>query len=75
MLYLCLVTQSCPTLCNSMDSPVHRILQAKILKWVAMSSSRSFDPKPGIKPRPPTLKEDSLLSEPPVVAITQTAYK
>ena len=41
----CLVTKSCLTLCNPMDcSPtgpyVHRILQARILKWVAMSSSR-----------------------------------
>ena len=37
--------QSCPTLCNPMDcSPpgfsVHGILQARILEWVAMSSSR-----------------------------------
>ena len=37
--------QSCPTLCNSMDcSPpgfsVHGVLQAKILVWVAVPSSR-----------------------------------
>ena len=36
--------QSCPTLCNPMDcsppgSSVHRILQARILEWVAMPSS------------------------------------
>ena len=41
----CLVTQSCPTLCNSMDcsppgSSVHGILQARILEWVATSFSR-----------------------------------
>ena len=40
-----LKTQSCPTLCDPMDcSPpgfsVHGILQARILEWVAMSSSR-----------------------------------
>ena len=40
-----LVTQSCPTLCNPMDyslprSSVHGILQARILEWVAMYSSR-----------------------------------
>ena len=40
-----LVAQSCPTLCNPMDcsppgSSVHRILQARILKWIAISSSR-----------------------------------
>ena len=41
----------CPTLCNRMDcslpgSTVHGILQARILKWVAMPSSRgSFQPR------------------------------
>ena len=46
--------QSCLTLCNPMDcSPpgtsVHGILQARILEWVSMPSSR--DPlDPGIKP-------------------------
>ena len=39
------VAQLCPAVCNPMDcsppgSSVHGILQAKILKWVAMSSSR-----------------------------------
>ena len=37
--------QSCPILCDSMDgsppaSSVHGILQARILEWVAISSSR-----------------------------------
>ena len=41
----CLVTKSCPTLCNPMDySPpdpsVHVISRARILEWVAVSSSR-----------------------------------
>ena len=40
-----LVAQSCPTLCYPMDcsplgSSVHRILQARILEWVAMPFSR-----------------------------------
>jgi len=40
-----LITQSCPTLWKSMDcSPpgfsVHGIFQARILEWVAISSSR-----------------------------------
>ena len=40
-----LVTQSCPTLCDSVDcsppgSSVHGILQARILEWVAISYSR-----------------------------------
>ena len=39
------VTQSCPTLCDPMDcsppgSSVHRILQARIVEWVAISFSR-----------------------------------
>ena len=37
--------QSCPTLCDPTDcsppgSSVHEILQARILEWVAISSSR-----------------------------------
>ena len=47
-LFECLHAQlleSCPTLCDPMDSSppsfsVHGILQAGILKWVAISSSR-----------------------------------
>ena len=47
---MCLVTQSCPTLCDPMDysssgSSVHGILQARILEWVAMPSSRG-SPQP-----------------------------
>ena len=39
------VTQSCPTLCDPMDcslpgTSVHGILQARVLKWVAISFSR-----------------------------------
>ena len=39
--------QSCLTLCDPMDcsasgSPVHRILQARILEWVAILFSRRF---------------------------------
>ena len=42
----CSLTQSCPTLCNPTDhsppgSSVHGILQARILKWVAISFSYS----------------------------------
>ena len=41
----CLVTSLCLTLCNTLDcnlpdSSVHGILQARILKWVAISFSR-----------------------------------
>ena len=34
------VTQSCPTLCDTMNYTVHGILQAKILEWVAFPFSR-----------------------------------
>ena len=42
---VCVCTQSCPTLCDPMDcsppgSSIHGILQARILEWVAISSSR-----------------------------------
>ena len=34
------VAQSCLTLCNPIDYSVHRILQARILEWVAFPFSR-----------------------------------
>ena len=40
------------------------ILQARLLEWVAMPSSR-YLPNPGIEPMSPTLQADSLWSEPP----------
>ena len=63
-----LVTQSCPTLCNSMDcippgSSVHGILQARILEWVVTSSPGDL-PEPGIKPGSPALQADTLATEP-----------
>ena len=66
---VCLVTQSCPTLCSPVDcsppgSSVHGILQAGILEWVAMPSFRGSS-QPGIEPRSPALQADSLLSESP----------
>ena len=43
------------TLCNPMDysspgSSVHGIIQAKILKWVAIFSSRGIFPTQGVNP-------------------------
>ena len=43
---------------------VHGILQARMLKWVAIPFSRLYS-NPGIEPRSPTLQTDFLLSEPP----------
>ena len=53
--YMCeyLVTQSCPTVCDPVDSnlpgfSIHGILQARILEWVAMPSSKgSSQPRDG----------------------------
>ena len=46
--------QSCPTLCNPIDgsppgSPVHGILQARTLEWVAISFSNSWKWKVKVK--------------------------
>ena len=46
LLLLLLSLQSCPTLCDPIDSSppgssVHRILQARILEWVAISVSNA----------------------------------
>ena len=43
------VTQSCPTLCDPMDcrrlgSSIHRIFQARILEWIAISFSKGSSP-------------------------------
>ena len=59
------VAQSCLTLSDPMDcslpgSSVHGISQAKILEWVAISSSLDL-PNPGIKLVSPALQVDSLL--------------
>ena len=58
------VAQSCLTLCDPMNcsppgSSVHGILQAGILEWIATPFSRGSSQR-GIKPRPPTLKVNSL---------------
>ena len=51
-----LVTQSCPTFCDPKNcsppgSSVHRILQARILEWFAISYSRgSSPPRQGSNP-------------------------
>ena len=62
-----LVTQSCPTLCYSMNcsppgSAVHGILQARILEWVPMPRGSSLE---NLELRSPALQADSLPSESP----------
>ena len=63
------VARLCPTLRDPMDcsppgSSVHRILQARILEWVAMPTPRGSS-QPRDDPTSPELQADSLLSEPP----------
>ena len=69
LLVCVLVAQFCLTLCDPVDcsppgSPVHGILQAKILEWVAIPFSRDLL-DPGSKPRSLVLQADCLLSESP----------
>ena len=64
----CSVLQLCLTLCDPMDrnppgSFVHGILQARILEWVAMPSSRRSSQSRDWTQSPP-LQVDSLQSEP-----------
>ena len=63
------VAQSCPTLCDPMDcslpdSSVQRILQARILEWVAISFSRRFS-RPRDRTRVSRIGGRCLTSEPP----------
>ena len=59
----CSVTLLCPILCSLLDcslpnSSVHGILQARILKWVAIPSPGDL-PNPGIQPATSALETDS----------------
>ena len=69
---LCLVSQSCPTLCNPMNcspqgSSVHGDSPGKnIVYWSGLPCPPPGAlPYPGTEPRSPTLQAASLLSEPP----------
>ena len=64
-----LVVQSCATVCDPMNCSlpgfsVHKILQARILEWVAFPTPDDL-PDPGTEPGSPALQADSLPSEPP----------
>ena len=73
LVLLCLVTQSCPTLCDNMDysqAPLCMgILQGRILEWVAMLSSRGSS-----QPKSPKLQADSLPAKPgkPILKVAQS---
>ena len=58
---------ACPTLCDLMDYSQALLslgtLQARILEWVVIPSSRGSS-QPGIEPRSPALRVDSLPTEP-----------
>ena len=57
------VAQSCPTLFNPVDYPVHGILQARILEWVAFPFSRGSS-QHREKTQGSTLQAGFLLAEP-----------
>ena len=64
-----LVTQLCLILCNPVDcsppgSSVHGVLQARMLKCVAIPFPGDCA-DPGFKPKSPAFQADSLLSKPP----------
>ena len=72
------VTQSCPTLCDSMDrslsgSFVHVIFQLRVLEWAAISFSGDL-PNPGIEPGFPALQRDALSSKPPGKPLVHSRY-
>ena len=66
-IYVCLVTELCPTFCDPMDcsppgSSIRGNSPGRILEWVAIRPPGDL-PNSGIKPRSPTLQEDSLPSK------------
>ena len=65
----CLITQSCPILCDLMDcdppgSSIPGVHQARILAWVAFPSPGDL-PYPGIKPMSSALAGRFFTTEPP----------
>ena len=63
------VAQPCLTLCNPMDcsppgSLFHRIFQARILDWVAISYSSGHLPDQGVEPMSPALAGGFFTTEP-----------
>ena len=63
---VCVCVQSCPTLCDPMDFTlpgfsVHGILQARIMKWVAIPFSRGSS-LPRNQTEFPALQADSMAS-------------
>ena len=73
------VTQSCPTLCDPMDSSLHQaplsigFSQQEYWSGVPFPSPGNL-PDPGIKPRSPALLTDTLPSEPPGKSIYKSIY-
>ena len=68
---VCLVAQSCLTLCDSLDcslpgSSVHGVFQARILEWIALPFPGDLS-NPGMEPVSlgiPALQADSFPAEP-----------
>ena len=78
-LSMCSVCKARLTLCNCMDwsppgSSVHGIFQARILEWVAISSSGDV-PNPGMEPASPALAGWFFITEPHGEANNSTQKK
>ena len=87
LFYVCVSLHSCRftrvrlfatlwTLCSPLGSSIHGVLQARILEWVAISSSRGF-PHPGIEPpslMPPALASRFFITTATWEALFYTVY-
>ena len=67
MCAMCLVAQSCPNLCDPVDYRLSLSMGfSRQEYWSGLPCPPPGDlPNPGIKPRSPTLRADSSLTEPP----------
>ena len=69
MMVMCLVTQSCLTLCEHIELAPQAPLSMGFSRqeyWSGLPCPSPWDlPNPGIKPRSPALQADSLPSGPP----------
>ena len=76
--HACLVTQSCPTLCNPMDCSPQVSLSMEFSRqqyWSGWPFPSPGDlPDPGIEPRSHALLVYSLLAEPPGELINRAGY-
>ena len=70
------VTQLCPSLWDPVDYTIHGILQARILEWVAIPSSRGFYQSRGRTPVSRFSKEEvKYCSDQTLLFLSETEYR